>query len=300
MSDPEKSTLPKYRIGLVSKLTGISQHQLRVWERRYQTVTPARSEGGDRLYSDGDVARLRSLKRLSDLGHNIGQIARLADGDLAELMDAHSDRSQVGATPLVAERVTEQFLDCIARMDIAAAERVLGRGAVVFEPRAFVHDVLLPALRAVGSRWAKGELNVAQEHAASGVLRTQLGALMRLYTPEQNARICVCATPAGELHEFGALAAALAAASRGWKVVYLGPNLPPDEIAGAVRAARAELLMLSVVVHHAKVTADIKRLDELLPDDVRVILGGAGSRSVLGLPAGFEVFDGIEDLDGVL
>jgi len=300
MSNSAKLNTPKYRIGLVARLTGISQHQLRVWERRYQTVKPARSEGGDRLYSDGDVARLRALKRLSDLGHNIGQIARLDEAELAELMAGHRERSETGETPLVAERVTDQFLDSITRMDIAAAERALSRGAVVFEPRAFVHDVLLPALREVGSRWARGELNVAQEHAASGVLRTQLGALMRLYTPERNARVCVSATPATELHEFGALAAALTAASRGWKVVYLGPNLPHDEIAGAVKAAKAELLMLSLVVNHPNAAEELEQLHVLLPNDCRVIVGGAGSRELQPLPDGFEIFERIEDLDDVL
>ncbi|MDL1950237.1 MerR family transcriptional regulator, partial [Acidobacteria bacterium ACD] len=45
---------PRHRIGAVARLTGISTHALRVWERRYGTLKPQRSDGGDRLYSDGD------------------------------------------------------------------------------------------------------------------------------------------------------------------------------------------------------------------------------------------------------
>lgn len=66
-----------YRIGAVSRLTGVTQDALRVWERRYGVVEPQRSEGGDRLYSREDVTRLTLIKRLVDAGHAISRVARL-------------------------------------------------------------------------------------------------------------------------------------------------------------------------------------------------------------------------------
>ena len=45
----------KYRIGAVTKLTGLSADVVRVWERRYGAVRPVRSEAGTRLYSDADI-----------------------------------------------------------------------------------------------------------------------------------------------------------------------------------------------------------------------------------------------------
>ena len=73
---------PSYRIGAVCRMTGISQHVLRVWEKRYGVVEPLRSETGRRLYREGDINRLSLLKALVDRGHAIGSIADLDDDEL--------------------------------------------------------------------------------------------------------------------------------------------------------------------------------------------------------------------------
>jgi DNA-binding transcriptional MerR regulator len=72
----------RYRIGAVSQLTGVSPDTIRAWERRYRTVKPVRSEGGSRLYSEHDVARLQLMKALTECGEPIGTIARLSDEQL--------------------------------------------------------------------------------------------------------------------------------------------------------------------------------------------------------------------------
>ena len=291
---------PKYRIGLVSRLTGVSAHQLRIWERRYQTVTPVRSDGGDRLYSDSDVQRLRVLKQLSDRGHSIGQIARLAEAELAQLLEATPDTETKLEGPRLGRKVREQFLDRIEHMDLLSAERTLGRACVAFEPRELMTDVILPVLREVGRRWEAGSFSVAQEHAASSVLRTQLGALMRLYTPDVGARVVVCATLAFELHELGALAAGLCAASRAWRVIYLGPNLPTREIAKTASSTRAELLLISCVLLQPDLGRELSDLRAQVPRRVRIIVGGEAAKTLSGLPDGIEVLETIEDLDDVL
>jgi DNA-binding transcriptional MerR regulator len=85
MSDLDSSASidePKYRIGAVCRLTGISQHVLRVWEKRYGAVEPARSETDRRLYNESDVSRLSLLKVLVDRGQAIGSIAALDNAEL--------------------------------------------------------------------------------------------------------------------------------------------------------------------------------------------------------------------------
>jgi len=81
MAKPEAST-SGYRIGTVSKLTGISPDTLRIWERRYEVVTPQRSSGGGRLYATDDIARLKLIRRLVDQGDAIGVVAGLSHDEL--------------------------------------------------------------------------------------------------------------------------------------------------------------------------------------------------------------------------
>jgi DNA-binding transcriptional MerR regulator len=73
-----------YKIGAVSRLTGISPDTLRVWERRYAAVTPQRSAGGGRLYTTEDIARLKLIRRLVDKGDAISVVAGLSHDELQE------------------------------------------------------------------------------------------------------------------------------------------------------------------------------------------------------------------------
>ncbi len=77
-----------YSIGAVARLTGISTHALRIWERRYGTVIAERTPTGRRIYSRVDVEKLSLLKLLVDQGFSIGQIANLS---LEELRERHSE-----------------------------------------------------------------------------------------------------------------------------------------------------------------------------------------------------------------
>jgi len=80
----KENDAPRYRIGAVCRLTGISQHVLRVWEKRYAVVVPERSETRRRLYRESDINRLALLKALVDRGQAIGSIAGLSNAELEQ------------------------------------------------------------------------------------------------------------------------------------------------------------------------------------------------------------------------
>ena len=73
-------------IAVVAERTGLSRDVLRVWERRYAAVAPARSAGGQRLYSDEQVARFRLLAAATGHGRSISQVAGLTDDELARMV----------------------------------------------------------------------------------------------------------------------------------------------------------------------------------------------------------------------
>ena len=281
-----KPLLGRHRIGAVARLTGISEHALRVWERRYGTVAPLRLEGGQRLYSDADVSRLRRLKHLTDLGHAIGGIARLTDSEIEALVSSHPEpKTSVSLRPVgengsksaLVEAIRERFLGAIAALDMETAERVITRALVAFDPLELITDVMVPLLEEIGDRWEHSQLSIAQEHAATAVLRSHLGSVIRIMPPQPGAPLAICATPSGEQHEFGALFAAIVCAARGWRVVYLGAALPVDEIAQAAQQTGASAVMLSIVaLKDVEIARDVSRLRVLLPRSVELYLGGRG------------------------
>jgi DNA-binding transcriptional MerR regulator len=273
----------KYQIGAVARVTGLSTHTLRVWERRYGVVTPARTPGGSRVYSDADVTRLRLLKKLTDEGHSIGRIAHLSDKDLRAMIEdvGRGADEMSGTSPDaamahdMAGTTRRKFREALDALDITAAERVLLYAAGFLEPRALLLDVVVPILAEVGQRWARGELRIAHEHAASALLRNLLGTLMRTQPPQSGAATAVATTLSGELHELGALMASLMAVMHGWKVVYLGPNLPAGEILHVLEQSDAAVLLLSMVDdrnHEAE--RELGQLMRGLPAGIDVIVGG--------------------------
>jgi MerR family transcriptional regulator, light-induced transcriptional regulator len=87
----------KYRIGTVAQLTGLTADTIRMWERRYATVSPLRSEGGTRLYGDEEVTRLQLMRALTESGDPIGAIANLPTQNLRERLARLADLSGYGS-----------------------------------------------------------------------------------------------------------------------------------------------------------------------------------------------------------
>jgi DNA-binding transcriptional MerR regulator len=293
------SVTPKYLIGAVTKLTGLSIDVVRVWERRYGAVRPARSDGGTRLYSDADVLRLKRLRQAVDKGFGIGQAAKFSETELDELIG--ETRQSVEATdPFGALRL--RFIDAIQIMDVVAAEQELGRAATLFSTRELVMNIVAPTLKESGERCARGEFGAAHEHLASALLRNLVSSLLRLYPASANGDAIVLATPAQERHEFGLMLAALLAAMHGWRVVYLGADLPAPEIAHAVRLTNARVLVLSVSVARSTIDDELRAISHVLPISTRVWIGGeeAARHKATIERANWVLVRNLEELDEML
>lgn len=291
----EQTQPPKFRIGAVARMTRLSTHQLRVWERRYGVVTPERSEGGGRLYSSADVERLRRIKQLTDTGHAVGRLARLADAELDALQREHAAGAPALLEQATAAAARERFFEAIEAMSPLSAERELSRAAMGLAPDEFLARILVPLLHEVGDRWARGVWSVAHEHAASAAVRNQLGALLQLYSAQASPRRAIVATLSRELHELGALSAALTAATHGFHVAYLGPNLPIAEIAGSVNGSRADVLLLSIVCDRPALDRELEELRAKVRAQTCIMLGGNGARRARDI-AGIEKLASLEAL----
>jgi DNA-binding transcriptional MerR regulator/methylmalonyl-CoA mutase cobalamin-binding subunit len=257
-----------YALGAVVRLTGLSAHAIRAWERRYGAVRPKRTPGGTRRYTDGDVARLRLLAAATAEGHRIGDLARLSDDAIERLL---APRGEPGARASpVAELIT-----AADRLDLAELERRLGLllGAMGAAP--FAREVVAPLLRAIGDRWEHGSTSIASEHLTSAVARTLLGGVLRLAPRAPGAPRLVFATPETERHELGTLIAAVVAVGAGADVTYLGPDLPAVEVAEAAEKLRPAAVVLGVVGLAAgalrRYLADLRAR---LPADVSLWIGG--------------------------
>jgi MerR family transcriptional regulator, light-induced transcriptional regulator len=294
---------PAYRIGTVARLTGLSTHAIRVWERRYGAVAPSRSAGGARLYAERDVQRFKLIKQLLDSGYSTRAIASLDLAQLSELAapdETNAAEVVAAQEPRPVRAIIDALLEAIGEMDVELAERVLVRAGNDFSPRDLVTSVLAPALEEIGARWASGELCTASEHAASALLRTRLGALLAAQ-PVGKSPPVVCTTPSGEQHELGALLVAVLIAMTGRRAVFLGANLPAEQIVEAARLSRAGSVALSVVVLPPDAARrELKRLVKLLPASVELVVGGRGTTHLGQIPRRVRILRSLAELEAWL
>jgi len=174
-------------------------------------------------------------------------------------------------------------MDAVARLDHAAAERELGLLAGVLPPRDLVYRVALPIMKDVGELWHSGRLSVAQEHMTSALLRNLLGGLISHHHRTSTSGKILFATPSGEKHEFGILAAAMLAAAGGLGIVYLGSELPSDELITAVAKTAPQVVILGFVGSNGAKAAlkEIKRAAAKLPAETELWVGGTKDKSLV-------------------
>ncbi|HEY7769059.1 MerR family transcriptional regulator [Longimicrobium sp.] len=259
-----------YRIKRVAHLTGINPATLRAWERRYGLVAPDRTGSGYRLYTDEDVAMLSRIKALVDEGLTIGEAIT---------------RVRRGSEPLPADGAGPSVREARARM-LGALLAFDRRGALEaydsisnLPPVRRVEEVLLPLVREVGDLWACAEIGVAEEHFASALIREKLAGIMEdLDTGTARGPEAVCVGLAGERHEFGLMGICINLATRGWRVLYLGADLPMDEVQRVVQTRRPALLCTSVVnqMGTAEFRRLVRELRDMAPPETEIVIGGPG------------------------
>ncbi len=277
-----------YPVRLVSARTGLSPHVLRVWERRYGAVHPVRSPGGQRLYTDADVVRLQLLRDAAQAGRSIRQLVSLPNEALRKLIatdQQHREQAR-GPEPAIPSadkaelaRVLRACLDAVSQFDPERLAAELRRATVHLPLARLTDEVLAPLLAEIGVQWMQGHLGPAQEHAASAVVHRVLGDIVRSGAPLPNAPTIVVGTPMGQRHELGALLVAACAAAAGWRVTYLGSDLPAAEIARAAERVGASVVALSIVypASDAQLRADLDSLVDLLPPGQQLVVGGSSA-----------------------
>lgn len=279
----------KYPIKVVSQITGLSVFVIRAWEKRYDVVTPSRTETNRRLYSEEDIEKLKLLNEAVKAGHNIGGIAGLEVGELKSILsnepatsiskDSESEEDFVTDT----KSILEQCIEAVKIYDAKTLETILLKASTKLSQPQLIEDLIIPLVYKIGDLWHDGDIRIANEHLASSVIRSFLTNLIEKHIPSINSPVIICATPRGQDHELGALIAGLTAASVGWKVIYLGPNLPEEEIAAVSDSLNARVVALSIVYpsDDPQLIKDLVNLNKMLRPNVTLIAGGRAATGYL-------------------
>ncbi|HEU5049568.1 MAG TPA: MerR family transcriptional regulator [Gemmatimonadales bacterium] len=253
-----------YEIHEVAELTGLQPSRLRVWERRYAAVRPVRQANGYRAYSAEQVALLRAYARLIAGGARIGDLVE----EPVEAVVARAEGRDPSSAPHAA------LLDAVKAFDRDRLEALVAQQLALRSLGEFATLVALPLARDIGDLWALGRLPIAAGHLASEVVVHALRTGLR----GGKGPLVLAACLAGERHEWGVLAALAEVHERGWRVTYLGPDLPVPELAEAAWRIRPAAVAVSAS-DPALVRRQLSQLGELplrLPPGAVPVAGGSG------------------------
>lgn len=302
-----------YTIKQAAARSGVSVPTARAWERRYGVVHPQRTPSGYRLYDDEAIGRLIAMRYLVE-SHGVrpsqaAEQVQAAGTDVAQLVERARASGAPTATPPIEpapriQQLVDHFVAAAGHLDVPKMERLLDEAFATERFEAAVEDVVFAALRAVGTRWSEGSLDVAMEHAASETIRRRLARFYDALGSGGDPQVIVGLPPGGH-HEIGALAYAIAARRQGVEVVYLGADVPLASWLIAAEASRARMAVVGVIgASDVPSAAEVVTALRSMSRPLTIALGGARAHeigeqsSAIVLPTGLE--DAVSTTRGML
>lgn len=240
------ATEPVYNVKAMVQRTGIPADTVRAWERRYGVPRPHRTPGGQRAYSERDIATIVWLRGRTEEGITISQaVSLLRTVGEERAMPPAPESSRASTGPRSPDVVMHDLLEAFLRYDQTAADALVGEAFVLVGVENVFLKVIHPALVAVGEMWHRAEIPTTVEHFASQFTKRKLLGLISMYDNHHSPWKIVIGCAPHEYHEIGSLMLSLFMLRQGWQVLYLGPDVPVDDLIRTVAAVQPDMVCMS-------------------------------------------------------
>jgi len=280
-----------HSISDVSRIAGIPKDLLRMWERRYGYPKPARDDNGDRVYSNEELDKLIAIRHLQEQGKRPGKLMGLELSQLRSMM----------MTPKTGLD-SDQLIALLESDDPLALRSWLQNQLVTLGLRAFIHNVMAPASRALGDAWADGRVQVHQEHLYTELVKSLVRqALVEHYRDDGTPKVMLT-TMQGEMHSLGLLMVEALLRAGGAEVIPFGTDMPISDIIKAAVSHGVDAIGLSFSCNFRSDEADamLSGLRQRIDPQVRIWVGGAAFSGDVTVPEGVELIGSLNELEQVL
>ena len=271
---------PKFTIKNVFTQTGIRPVTLRAWERRYEILNPHRSDNRYRLYSERDVAILRWIKSRVDNNTPISSAVQ----ELRTMLKTGIFPEAIPTAPTIlpARRDTppsqyaRQLYQALIAHDESRASDLLREAQALFDLNTICVNVITPALADIGNDWYNGKVRITTEHFASALIRGKLLTLLQAYPTKRSAAYLLVGCAPTEQHEISSLMFAVMLRAAGYRVEYLGPDIPIDDLVEYAAEEHPDMVILTATMEESAL--ELKRAQEKLGKIKQAPLFGYGGQ----------------------
>lgn len=241
---------PIYNLNVVLRETGLTADTLRAWERRYNLPKPQRTPGGHRLYSDYDVAVVKWLRARQKEGLTISRAVELwketaASRDPLESLPQPVSEGVISVPVNPIDELRLSWVKACLNFDALQADEVINQAFAMSTVETVCFEILQKGLQQIGSFWYFNQATVQQEHFATAQALRRIETLISSAPAPTRDQTVLLGCPAGEWHYFPLLLLALLLRRRGVNVVYLGPNLPLEQMEATAATVRPDLIVLA-------------------------------------------------------
>lgn len=264
----------QYSIKDVELLTGIKAHTLRIWEQRYGMVIPHRTDTKIRFYDDSQLKQLLNISILLKNGKKISKISQMSgdeiNTELKCLIKAPTEKDKFFETQI------DTLVICMIDLDEMRFEKVISTSTVRYGFETTMLQVIIPFLEKVGIMWATDEINVAQEHFITNLIRRKLIVAIDAQIPDQDLKKkFILFLPEGELHEIGLLFAKYIIKSTGFRILYLGQTVPLEDVLKVQSTYNADYLLTYFTMSYEieKMKVFVEKLAKSNPDKNIIVCG---------------------------
>jgi DNA-binding transcriptional MerR regulator len=261
-----------FPIRILSERTGVGNSTLRAWERRYGLLNPQRTPKGHRLYNRADVRLVEYILTLMDEGHSLASIAR----QFKRKTGVREEEEDLGEQAGIWSDYLSATLRAVQDFSTERVEAVYNEASSLYPVDMVTECLIEPALTGLGKNWQSRGTGVSEEHFYANWVRNRLGARFHHASSQASGARILCACLPESHHEIGLMLFTISALTRGYRVLYLGANLPLEEIPAVVGRSGTRGVVLSARTD-INATMEHQLADLLTRVGVPVLLGGPGS-----------------------
>ncbi|MBC7873707.1 MAG: MerR family transcriptional regulator [Ferruginibacter sp.] len=226
----------KFTIKDLENLSGIKAHTIRIWEQRYNFLKPQRTNTNIRYYSNEELKTVLNIALLNKYGFKISHIDRMQPGEIKERI------LSLGDTMAVQERVINELVLEMVDLDMAKFEKIISNYISSKGIERTVMQIIFPFLEKIGILWQTGNINPAQEHLVTNIIRQKLIAgIESTVAPVRLDKTFLLFLPEGEHHELGLLFMYYLLKSRGANTIYIGANVPVKDVEYIIRVKKPDI-----------------------------------------------------------